>query len=66
MISRNTRRPSYRLTFDDAVEVWKLRWAGEIISRIAGRFDVNMARVHEVLSGTRHPGSEQVARGMSH
>lgn len=54
-------KPSYRLTFDDAVKVWLMRREGEIQSRIAARFDVNQGRISEVLAGKRMPGSELVA-----
>lgn len=66
MAELNGRKPSYRLTFDDAVQVWKLSWAGETQMRIAAFFDCNIGRINEVLKGFRHPGSEQVARGMAH
>ena len=56
------RQPSYRLTFTDAVEVWRRYWAGEYQNRIAAFFDVNQGRVNEVIKGTRHPGSETAAR----
>ena len=68
MTARNGRTtnngPSYRLTFEDAVEVWIRYWAGEFQNRIVDHFDVNSARVNEVIKGTRHPGSEQVADRM--
>ena len=56
------RTPSYRLTFSDAVEVWRRYWAGEYQNRIAAFFDVNQGRVNEVLEGKRYPGSEDAAR----
>jgi hypothetical protein len=55
------RKPSYRLTFDDAVEIWLRHWNGEFQNRIAAHFDVNSARVHEVLSEKTHIGSRQAA-----
>ena len=58
------RKPSYRLTFNDAVEVWRRYWAGEYQNRIAAFFDVNQGRVNEVIKGRRHPGSETAARRM--
>jgi len=60
------RKPSYRLTFSDAVKVWLLHWQGEFQNRIAATFDVNPGRVNEVLKGFRHPGSEQAARSSLH
>lgn len=58
----NPRRPSYRLTFDDAVRVWRMHWSGEINSRIAAHFDVNQGRISEVLTRKHHAGSELAAR----
>jgi plasmid maintenance system antidote protein VapI len=57
------RKPSRRLTFADAVEIWKLRLRGEFQNRIAAQFDVNPGRVNEILKGEKHVGSEQAARG---
>jgi len=59
---RRKRKPCYRLTFQDAVIVWKMRWAGELVSRIATAFDCNQGRISEVLTGKLHPGSEAAAR----
>ncbi|MBO1042177.1 hypothetical protein IPV26_21130 [Brucella pituitosa] len=53
--------PSYTLTFDDAVKIWLRHWAGEFQNRIAANFDVNPARVNEVLKERRHPGSREAA-----
>jgi hypothetical protein len=55
------RRPSHRLTFDNAVRIWRMHWSGEINSRIAAHFDVNQGRISEVLTGKRHAGSERAA-----
>ncbi|MEC7161116.1 MAG: hypothetical protein VXW57_04810 [Pseudomonadota bacterium] len=63
-MAHENQGPSYRLTFDDAVEVWIRHWNGEFQNRIAARFDVNPGRVNEVLKGRRHPGSEQAADRM--
>jgi hypothetical protein len=56
-----SQTPSYQLTFDDAVDIWLRHWQGEYQHRIAASYDVNPARVNEVLKGTRHPGSEEHA-----
>lgn len=53
----HARRPSRRLSKDDAVEVWLRYWNGEFQNRIAADFDVNPARVNEVIKGHRHPDS---------
>lgn len=55
--------PSYRLTFDDAVEIWKRHWEGEFQNRIAASYDVNPGRVNEVLKEQAHIGSKQAALG---
>jgi hypothetical protein len=52
---------AYRLTFDDAVDVWLRYWAGEYQHTIAASYGVNPGRVNEVLKGHKHEGSEQVA-----
>lgn len=59
MANRKTNSP--RLTFDDAVEVWKRYWAGEYQHRIAAYFDVNAGRINEVIKRKRHVGSEAIA-----
>lgn len=55
------RKPSYRLTFNDAVRVWKMHWDGWFQNRIAAEFDVNPGRVNEVLKEHKHVGSREVA-----
>ncbi|WP_049750561.1 hypothetical protein [Nitrobacter winogradskyi] len=55
------KTPTYALTFDDAVDIWIRHWGGEFQHRIAAHFDVNPGRVNEVLKGTRHIGSRDVA-----
>jgi len=55
------RKPSNRLTFDDAVEIWLMHWQGHFQSRIAARFDINQGRVSEVLNGKRWPDSRSEA-----
>lgn len=52
---------SYRLTFDDAVDIWARYWNGEFQHRIAAEFDVNPGRVNEVLKGHKHVGSREAA-----
>ena len=56
-----TKGPSNRLSFQDAIEVWRRYRAGEYQNRIAAAFDVNQGRVNEVLKGKMHPGSERAA-----
>ena len=55
------QQPSYRLTFDDAVEIWLRHWQGQFQNRVAAAFDVNPARVNEVLKERMHVGSREAA-----
>lgn len=57
------RRPSPRLTFDDAIEVWKRHFLGEAQHHIAQAFAVNQGRISEVLKERKHPGSKDAALG---
>ena len=57
------RRPSPRLRFDDAVEIWKRHLLGETQHHIAQAFGVNQGRVSEVLKERRHLGSRAAAFG---
>lgn len=59
------RRPSPRLSFDDAVEIWKRHMLGETQHHIAQAFGVNQGRVSEVLKERRHAGSRAAALGNS-
>lgn len=56
-----TRSPSYKLTFDDAVQVWLRHLNGEFQNRIAAAFDVNQGRINEVLKERTHLGSKAMA-----
>ena len=55
------RKPSNRLSFSDAVLVWKRLIEGELNSRIASEFDVNQGRISEIRTEKRFPGSKAVA-----
>ena len=57
------QRPSYRLTFQDAINIWRRFWQGDYQHRIAADYDVNPGRVNEVLKGRRHKGSKEAAGG---
>jgi len=61
VIMNDNGKPSNALTFDDAVEIWLRSWNGEFQNRIAASFDVNPARVNEVLKERRQVGSREVA-----
>jgi hypothetical protein len=52
---------TYRLTFDDAVDVWIRSWKGEFQHRIAASYDVNPGRVSGVLKERTHIGSRLAA-----
>lgn len=60
-MSNDNNPPSYKLTFEDAVEVWRRHWAGEYQNRTAAFFDVNPGRVNEVLKERAHIGSREAA-----
>lgn len=60
-MARDARKPSYRLTFADAVDIWVRIWNGEFQNRIAADYDVNPGRVNEVVKETLHPGSRAEA-----
>ena len=56
------RNAYYRLTLDDAVQVWIRYWRGEYQHDIAASYRVNSGRVNDVLKGRLHPSSESLAR----
>jgi hypothetical protein len=61
------RKPSRRLTFEDAVEVWPRIWRGEFLNRIASDLDVNPGRIAEIKKGYRFEGSrEEASRRQAH
>ena len=47
-------KETYRLTFDDAVDVWLRHSAGEYQHDIAATYGVNQGRINEVLREQRH------------
>jgi predicted XRE-type DNA-binding protein len=51
----------YRLTFNDAVDIWLRHWAGEYQHKIAASYSVNQGRVNDVLNERLHIGSKAVA-----
>lgn len=60
------RRPSHRLTFEEAIQVHLMLMKGEFQSRIAARFDTNIGRISEVNTGKLHPGSRKEAINRLH
>jgi len=57
----NVRKPSYRLTYEDAVQIHLRLMRGELHSRIAADFDVNQGRISEIRTGKLYRGSYQGA-----
>lgn len=57
-----TRRPSYRLTYEDAIHIWDLYLDGWFQNRIAAKFDINPGRVNEIVKGHKFPAAEDDAR----
>lgn len=64
-VARSLRRESPRLTFNDAVEVWRRHFLGEKQHHIAQVFGVNQGRISEILKERRHIGSKFVALGVN-
>lgn len=56
-----TKRPSRRLTFEDAVQIQLRRMNGEYQHDIAAAFGINQGRVSEIVNGHRFFGSRLVA-----
>ena len=57
----DAKKPTYTLTFEDAVDVWLRHWDGEYQHQIAADYGVNQGRICDVLKGRLHPGSIAVA-----
>lgn len=58
--------PSYRLTKEDAVQVWHRHWNGEFQNRIAADFDVNPGRINEVIKEKTFVGTRELALKSRH
>ncbi|WP_299139272.1 hypothetical protein [uncultured Tateyamaria sp.] len=54
----DTRKPSPKLTFKDAVKIQRRLKQGEFQNRIAADYDVNPGRISEIKTGKTFPGSE--------
>ena len=61
---KNMGTPSRILTYEDAIQVWLLKWDGWLQSRIAAHFDVNQGRISEVLNLKLHPEAYDEARNL--
>jgi hypothetical protein len=57
----NNRKPSHRLSFNDAILVWKRYIQKDFVQRVAADFDCNVARIYDVVRGKLHPGSKEQA-----
>lgn len=49
------KKPSKKLTLDDAIQILKMLEKGYIQSRIAAFFEVNQARISEIKNKRRFP-----------
>jgi hypothetical protein len=56
------RNAAYRLTFDDAIQVWLRRESGEFQHDIAASYRVNAGRINDILKGRLHRGSEIITK----
>jgi hypothetical protein len=65
-MAKHSDEPPYRLTFEDAVNVWIRHWGGEYQHDIAASYRVNPGRVNEVLKEHKHVGSQQSAKAKYH
>ncbi len=57
------RRP--KLSYQDAIQVWLMRWSGTYQHDIAAHFGVNQGRISEILNGHTWPGSEGAAKSVA-
>ncbi len=62
MSNDNIPKPKpYRLTLEDAVNVWLRHWNGEYQHIIAASYNVSAGRVNDVLKERTHFGSKAAA-----
>jgi hypothetical protein len=62
MLNGNIPKPNpYRLTFDDAVDIWLRHRQGEYQHHIAAQYGINPGRVNDVLKERAHFGSKTIA-----
>jgi hypothetical protein len=61
IVMNDNDKPSYTLTYDDAIQIWLRHWNGEFQNRIAASLDVNPGRVNEVLKERKFVGSREAA-----
>lgn len=49
------------LTFEEAVAVWLMKWAGDHNHIIAAKLGTNQGRIAEILTEAKHIGSREKA-----
>lgn len=55
MLYRHTRKPSKKLTIEDAVQIIARLSRHEFQNRIAADYDVNQGRIAEIKTGKKFP-----------
>ncbi|MCK1518373.1 hypothetical protein IVB22_39055 [Bradyrhizobium sp. 190] len=50
-----------KFTFEEAVDVWLRRWAGQFQHEIAAAYVINVRAVNQVLKEATHVGSKEEA-----
>jgi hypothetical protein len=50
-----------RLTFDEAIAVWLMKWSGDHNQIISAKFGTNQGRIAEILTEKAHIGSRDEA-----
>lgn len=56
-----TNNLPYRLTLEDAVDIWLRHWDGQYQHHIAADYRINPGRVNDVLKGRRFPEAKAMA-----
>lgn len=60
VVQDNTPRKT-KFTFEEAVDVWLRRWAGQFQHEIAAAYVINVRAVNQVLKEVTHVGSKEEA-----
>jgi hypothetical protein len=61
MLPKNPKKPSKKLTEDDAITIWIAIGSGQFSNRVAADLDCNPARIYDVLHGRKFPASRAKA-----
>ncbi|MCF4099097.1 hypothetical protein [Maritalea mediterranea] len=56
------RKPSNKLTLDDAIQILKMLKQGYIQSRIAAFYEVNQARISEIKNKRKFPEAHKYVK----